>query len=429
MNHTTERLVLFRQMRSSVRGSEKHLLVGVDVAKNNHHAFFGTPNGRTLRKSMVFDNCIKGFESLRSIARDLQNQHGLIEVVYGLEPTASYHKPLAEYLIRQDEHVVYVSNVAVAKNRALIDGRWDKNDKKDAANVADLVGQGRCLYYDVPEESLRELRSLIAFRIRLKKEEHALRMRLRNNVFAQYFPELDKLYIRAGQPDDLVLSIAQHCLDPREIAGMEFEVFLKLITTRKIRIEQERRLRELWEVSKNSAGCQVHDAARWEARSLVSKLKAVRETVKDNEKLMGMVAQQFPEYESLLSIPGFGPIVSAMVLAAIGNPSRFENRKQVLRLAGLDLSAERSGKNSDSAKPVISKQGKAALRYALVQAALVASSLNPDIRSYYSKLLKGRELERGIKLKMKVKLAAKLLVVAWTLMRRGEQFKASCFTG
>jgi transposase len=416
-------------MRASVRGSEKYLLVGVDVAKNNHHAFFGTPNGRTLRKNMVFDNSTKGFESLRSLARDLQNQHGLVEVVYGLEPTASYHKPLAEFLIRQDEHVVYVSNVAVAKNRAMLDGRWDKNDKKDAANVADLVGQGRCLYYDVPEESLRELRSLIAFRSRLKKEEHALRMRLRNNVFAQYFPELDKLYIRAGQSDDLVLSIAQHCLDPREIAGMEFEAFLKLITPRKIRIEQERRLRELWEVAKESAGCLVHDAARWEAQSLVSKLKAVRETVKGNEKLMEKVAQQFPEYESLLSIPGFGPIVSAMVLAAIGNAFRFENRKQILRLAGLDLSAERSGKNSDSAKPVISKQGKAALRYALVQAAMVASSLNPDIRSYYSKLLKGRELERGIKLKMKVKLAAKLLVVAWTLMKSREQFNPSCFTG
>jgi transposase len=429
MNDVTDRHYLFNQMRSSVRGSEKYLLVGVDVAKNNHHAFFGTPNGRTLRKNMVFDNSTKGFESLISIAGDLQNQHGLVEVVYGLEPTASYHKPLAEYLIRRDEHVVYVSNVAVAKNRALLDGRWDKNDKKDAANVADLVGQGRCLYYDVPQESLRELRSLIAFRIRLKKEEHALRMRLRNNVFAQYFPELDKLYIRAGQPDDLVLSIAQHCLDPREIAGMEFEAFLKLITPRKIRIESEKRLRELWEVAKESAGCQVHDAARWEARSLVSKLKAVRETVKDNEKLMAKVAQQFQEYECLLSIPGFGPIVSAMVLAAIGNASRFENRKQVLRLAGLDLSAERSGKNSGSAKPVISKQGKAALRYALVQAAMVASSLNPDIRSYYSKLLKGRELERGIKLKMKVKLAAKLLVVAWTLMRRREQFKSSCFTG
>jgi transposase len=144
---------------------------------------------------------------------------------------------------------------------------------------------------------------------------------------------------------------------------------------------------------------------------------------------MEKVAQQFPEYESLLSIPGFGPIVSAMVLAAIGNAFRFENRKQVLRLAGLDLSAERSGKSSDSAKPVISKQGKAALRYALVQAAMVASALNPDIRSYFSTLLKGRELERGIKLKIKVKLAAKFLVVAWTLMKSKEKFKSSCFSG
>lgn len=130
MNDVTDRLELFKRMRASVRGSEKYLLVGVDVAKNNHHAFFGTPNGRTLRKNLVFDNSTKGFESLRSFAGDILNQHGLLEVVYGLEPTASYHKPLAEYLIRQDEHVVYVSNVAVAKNRALLDGRWDKTTRK-----------------------------------------------------------------------------------------------------------------------------------------------------------------------------------------------------------------------------------------------------------------------------------------------------------
>ena len=110
------RLKIFRTMKSSVRGSDKHLLVGIDVAKNSHHAFFGTANGRTLRKRLVFENSIKGFESLRNLARDLQNQYGLVEVVYGVEPTACYHKPVAEYLIRQNEQVVYVSNVAVAKN-------------------------------------------------------------------------------------------------------------------------------------------------------------------------------------------------------------------------------------------------------------------------------------------------------------------------
>ncbi len=428
MQSSCDRLELFKNIRSSIRGSDEYLLVGIDVAKSRHHAFFGTPKGTTLWKNLVFDNSIIGFEALRGLARDLQNKYGLDKVVYGLEPTASYHKPLAEYLIRQDEHVVYVSNVAVAKNRALLDGRWDKNDKKDSANVADLVGQGRCLYYDIPEESLRELRVLIAFRSKLKKQEHALRMRLRNNLFAQYFPELDRLYIRAGQPDDMVLSIAEHCLDPRDIAQMEFDSFLKLISKRKIRIEQEKRLRGIWEAAKDSAGCQVHEAAKFEAKSMVTQLKAAREAVKDVELQMKSVAQRFHEYQCLLSIPGFGPIVSAMVLAAIGDASRFENRKQVLRLAGLDLSASRSGKTSDQAIPVISKQGKAALRYALVQAAQVASSLNPTIRSYFSGLIKGRECERGIKMKMKVKLAAKMLIIAWTLMKRKEQFNPSCFT-
>jgi transposase len=162
---------------------------------------------------------------------------------------------------------------------------------------------------------------------------------------------------------------------------------------------------------------------------MVHELKAIREILKESELRMEKVAQEFLEYQCLLTIPGFGPIVSAMVLGAIGDPSRFENKGQVLRLAGLDLCASRSGKKSDSAKPVISKQGKSALRYALVQAAVSSSVSNPDVRSYFSGLIKGREHECGIKLKMKVKLAAKLLVIAWTLMKRREPFKPSCFPG
>jgi len=427
MSITENRLNTFRSIKSYIRGSEQVLVVGVDIAKLKHVAFFGTPRGKTLRKSHVFDNTVACFEGLRTLANDLRKQHKLTETIFAVEPTASYHKPLAEYLIEKQEQVVYVSNVAVAKNRALLDGRWDKNDKKDAANIADLVGQGRCLYYDSPDENLRELRSLIAYRARLKKEEHALRMRLRNNVFAQFFPELDKMCPKGGESDDLVLSIAQHCLDPREIAAMSFTAFVTLVTSRKISPKREKELRQLWEIAGQSAGCRVHGAAKWEAQSLVTKLKAVRETVKNNERLMQATAEQFPEYECLMSIPGFGPIVSTMVLAAIGKPHRFESRSQVLRLAGLDLSAQRSGESSDRAKPVISKQGKAALRYALVQAAMVASTANADVKEYFTRCIKGRELERGIALKMKVKLAAKYLVVAWTLMKDNKKFDPSCF--
>jgi hypothetical protein len=35
-----------------------------------------------------------------------------------------------------------VAGKAVKDNRELLDGRWDKNDTKDSANVADPVSQG-----------------------------------------------------------------------------------------------------------------------------------------------------------------------------------------------------------------------------------------------------------------------------------------------
>ena len=85
------------------------------------------------------------------------------------------------------------------------------------------------------------------------------------------------------------------------------------------------------------------------------------------DKKIEETCRHFPEYACLLTIPGFGPDVSAKVLGALGNPYRFLNHRQVLRIAGLDLSANRSGKASSSAVPVISKQGKADLRCSLYQ--------------------------------------------------------------
>ena len=94
----------------------------------------------------------------------------------------------------------------------------------------------------------------------------------------------------------------------------------------------------------------------------------------------------------------------------------------------LDLSANRSGKNSDNATPKLSKSGKAELRYALYQAALIASYKNMHFIRYYTNKLRGREKEKGIKTKMRVKLAAKLLIIAWTLMKKKEFFDPSYLT-
>jgi transposase len=413
------RLEAFRQLRKEVRHSEEYLIVGIDIAKDRHYAFFGTAAGKTLLKRLVFSNDHEGFRRVLDHAEALQVQHGLKKVVYGMEPTANYHKPLGEYLIGLGRTVVLVSGVTVARNRESLDGRWDKHDGKDSANVADLISQGKCLYYEHPSAELRGLRGLLSLKKRLKKQEHGYKVRIRNQLIAQYFPEMDRDYERLGAEG---LSIVRWCLCASQITQLDVDPFIERVTSRRIGMEKRRRLEEVWEKAGESIGCDGVPGLDHEAKVMVEGLRQVREMIKETEDRIEELCKEFPEYHCILTIPGFGPDVSAKVLAAIGEPDRFQIGKQVLKMGGLDLSADRSGKNSDKAIPEISKRGKADLRYALYQAALIASLKNRDIMIYYTNKIRGREKEKGVHTKMRVKLAAKLLVIAWTLMRKKEAF-------
>ncbi len=413
------RLEEFRQLRKEIRQSEEHLIIGIDIAKDRHHAFFGTATGKTLLRRIVFSNDHEGFRKLLDQTEALRVQHGLKKVVYGMEPTANYHKPLGEYLIKLGKTVVLVSGVTVARNRESLDGRWDKHDDKDSANVADLISQGKCLYYEYPSAQLRGLRGLLSLKRRLKRQEQGYRVRIRNHLIAQYYPEMDRYYERLGAEG---LSIVRWCITASEIAQLDVDPFIERVTSRRITMEKRRRLEEIWEKAAGSIGCDGVPGVDHEAKTMVEGLKQIREVIKETKERIEELCKRFPEYPFLLTIPGFGPDVSAKVLGAIGDPDRFQNGKQVLKQAGLDLSASRSGKNSAQAIPQISKQGKADLRYALYQAAFIASTKNRDFIRYYTSKLRGREKEKGINGKILVKLSAKMLLIAWTLMRKKEAF-------
>jgi len=418
-NEETIRREQFCQIKDEIRRSDAYLIVGIDVAKDKHHTFMGNATGKSLLRKLVFENNLEGFRKLLERSDAVKTQNALSKIVFGMEPTGNYHKPLGAYLIRCGRHVVLVTGKAVKNNRELLDGRWDKNDDKDAANVADLVSRAKCLYYDYPSSSINDLRQLLSLRRRLKKEEHSLRMRIRNNLLAQYFPELDRFYSACESES---LAIVRWCLDPGRIAGMELDEFFSMVTRTKRGVAQKLRLQKIHRLAVESIGCPMGPAAELEATLLVQKLKEVRGQLKQVADQMEDICLQFAEYNWLLSIPGFGPYVAARVLASISNPWRFDSSNQVLKMAGYDLGANRSGKRSDDAVPVISKRGNSELRYALYQAAHVASTRNRDFIGYFTRILRGRERERGIKTKMKVKLAAKMLKIAWTLMRKQEVF-------
>ena len=409
----------FCQFKAEVRLSRDYLIIGIDVGKDRHHAFFGTTTGRTLLRRLLFDNNKTGFERLITRTSQLQAEHGLKRAVYGLEPTGNYHKPLSNWLLKQEQMLVLVSSKAIADNRQTLDGRWDKNDTKDSANVADLVAQGKCQFFEMPETRLVQLRNLLSLRRRLRKDEHSVRMQIRNGLVTKYFPELDRYW---GCCLTENLAIVRWCLDPRKIRSMEFEDFLRQVTRRERGIRQHKRLMRIYETAAVSIGCPMDDIAEFEANLLVDRLEKIREKIGQTETEIKDLCDSFPAYRRLLTIPGYGPYVSSIVLARIGDPHRFNGRKQLIRLAGLDLNAKRSGKRSNAAVPVISKRGNSELRYALYQAALIATYHNDRFRALFARYLQGREQERGIKTKMRVKLAAKMIVIAWTLMKTNTNF-------
>jgi transposase len=413
------RIKEFRQIRKEIRVSGKYLLVGIDVGKEKHYAYYGTSNGKTLKRRLVFWNTFSDIEMMMDHANALKEGNGLEKIVYGMEPTSNYHKPLAEYLIRCGCNVVLVSGVSVARNRELLDGRWDKNDGKDSINAADLISQGKCQYYDYPSIEIRDLRGLLSLKRMLRKQAHRLKMRIRNNLIAQYFPEFDSQFAK-GRSESL--AVVKWCIKPKDINLLEYEQFKEMVAPRVRTKAQADRIKSIWLDANESIGCEAGEPLQFVARVMVEELQSIRASIKELEEQIEKICSEFPEYQYLLTIPGFGPDVSSKMLGAIGNPLRFENGKQVIKLVGFDLSASRSGKTSDSAVPVISKRGNAHLRYALYQAAFIASTLNRDFKVYYTNQLKGREREKGIKTKMKVKLAAKMLIIAWTLMKNKEPF-------
>ncbi len=317
------RLKEFRQLKREIRGSRDHLVIGIDIAKDRHHAFFGMPTGKTILRRFVFENTKEGFENLCFQTDTLKTRHVLKKIVFGLEPTSDYHKPLAEYLIRQGHTVVLVGGAAVKKNRELLDGRWDKNDTKDAANIADLVTQGKCLFYDFPSPDVRELRNLLSLKRKLKKQEQGYKVRIRNHLIAQYFPEMDSYFGYGEGP-----AIIKWCLDPAELSSLPFEEFVRMVSSRNGGEKQRRRLWEIYNKAASSIGCEATPGIFFEAKALLNELQQLHTIILETDKKIVDICKRFPEYAFLLSIPGFGPDISAKTLgpSAIPAGSTMEGR-------------------------------------------------------------------------------------------------------
>jgi hypothetical protein len=69
---------------------------------------------------------------------------------------------------------------------------------------------------------IRQLRELLSLKHKFKKEEHGLKTRIRNNLLAQFFPEMDQ-FINICQQD--TLAVIGTCCAPEQISELDYESF------------------------------------------------------------------------------------------------------------------------------------------------------------------------------------------------------------
>ncbi len=123
-----------------------------------------------------------------------------------------------------------------------------------------------------------------------------------------------------------------------------------------------------------------------------------------------------PKAELLMSMPGIGKLIAAVILAEIGDISRFNSPKALCNWAGLTPRVHKSDEVVRHGR--ISKQGSRYLRTAMVSAAMTACRISPRWYGVYEHLSR-RIGRRGAK----VAVGRRLLTVVYYMLKRNQPYE------
>lgn len=238
-----------------------------------------------------------------------------------------------------------------------------KPDRRDALTLATLLAGGLIPAVRVPPPDVRELRALVSHRQRLVRQRHQVRNRL-HGVLHRH-----NLFPPVGKPFGAGQRTWWACLD--------------LVPSEQRRVRQDLALLD----------------------GLAPLIRAVDDELAQlstREPWAGQVAV-------LVQLPGLGLHTAMVVLAAIGDITRFPTASKLVGYAGLGASISASGQTQRTGG--LTKQGRRALRAALVEAASVAVQTHPCWKQRFARL--ERRIGRN---KAIVAIARKLLVVIWHVL-------------
>ena len=314
--------------------------------------------------------------------------------------------------------VVLVNPYHTKKAKELDDNSQTKSDKKDALTIARLVKDGRYFETYLPHDVYAELRSLATARNSINKRKKSV-MNTITAVLDEYFPEFTEVFKHPfkGKASMHLLKV---CPIPKYVVELGEDGVLAEIKKAVKKTVGRKKAIQLVETARGSIGVDYGEyAARFKIQQMMEELELLIRQLEEVEREMAETLKKTEVSEYLLSIQGMGVVSLATCLGELGDPLRFEDARQMNRMAGYNLIEDSSGTNQSGT--CISKRGRKNLRCVLYQIAVTMVATNKEMRRLYD-YLKTREKNPLKKMQALVVISKKVLTLIFTLSKKKEYY-------
>jgi transposase len=401
----------------------KTLTVGIDVGHDQHAVCLLDAEGRPQGKVFRIDNNRPGVQDLeRRLALATQDYD---QVLIGMEATGIYWWHLYRQLLRAGQDatpprrvVVFNPKVTRGFRRAYI--AMEKTDPQDAFLIAERLRFGHLPTAPPPDPRYFPLQRLTRYRFHLmhtvvRTKTHALMLLfLAASDYERLMPFNDPF----GATSVAVLT-AYHSLDELGQAPLD-ELAALLATHSRGRLSAPEALaQQLHDLASSSFSLdeEAVEPLHFLLSSTLAHIRFLTQALRSLDQRIAKELERFPN--TLLSVPGIGPVYAAGLIAEVGDIRRFAGDDGLARYAGLWWPRHQSG-NFDAEDRALSKAGNTYLRYYLCEAANSLRVHNESYRRFYDR--KYKESPKHAHKRACVLTARKLVRLVHALLRSNQLY-------
>ena len=353
------------------------IYVGIDVAKDKHDCCILGPEAEMLFPVFTIQNNRDGFNELfikmYEVAEDAS------EIKVGLEATGHYSYNLLGSLIDEGLTTYVINPLHTNLFRKGQSLRKTKTDKVDARTIAMMMFSDRTLkpYSDISYHN-EELKSLTRYRFDMVQKRAKLKSSV-SRLVNILFPELEKLVP--------TLHIASVYALLSELPGASYIAECHMTHLKSLLYKASKgrygddMAETIRETARSSIGS-IMPAKSLELQHTIRQIQAISVDIDEIENSIDVIMDSLAS--PITTIPGIANRMGAMIIAEIGDFTRFDNADRVLAYAGISPTTYQSGQlNSSYAH--MEKRGSRYLRYALINAAKYVSQWDPKFAAYLAK--------------------------------------------